>query len=301
MTVPRWSLLLLSLASTAPLAAQDPTLPSSPRFVEILRLVQDGRADSARTTMGGLLTTMPPTDASYAEALYTAAIVSSSGAEARLLFSRVVVEYPRSGWADRSLLWLAQLDFGQGDTEGTVTRIRRLMSDYPESPVLAHGALWGSRAAFERRENALACEWLTRGLQHVGENVELRNQMGFARQRCTSGDTVAAAPPTDTARREPIRTPEARPLDPREAAPPPATPPAAGEWRVQVSAISDPAAIRRLEATIRRLGLTPYRVAGPGNLTKVQAGPFATRDAATARVAELRSAVGGQPFVTRAP
>jgi hypothetical protein len=66
-----------------------------------------------------------------------------------------------------------------------------------------------------------------------------------------------------------------------------------------VAAITDPAAIRRVEAIIRRAGLTSYRVSGPNGLVKLQAGPFATREAATARVAELRAAVGGQPFVTR--
>jgi cell division septation protein DedD len=50
---------------------------------------------------------------------------------------------------------------------------------------------------------------------------------------------------------------------------------------------------------VRRLGLTAYRVPGPGGLTKVQAGPFDSREAATARVAELTREVGGRPFVTR--
>jgi cell division septation protein DedD len=68
---------------------------------------------------------------------------------------------------------------------------------------------------------------------------------------------------------------------------------------VQVTAVSDPAAIRRVEGIVRRLGLTAYRVPGPGGLTKVQAGPFDSREAATARVAELTREVGGRPFVTR--
>jgi len=68
---------------------------------------------------------------------------------------------------------------------------------------------------------------------------------------------------------------------------------------VQVAAISDPASIRRVEGIIRRLGLTAYKVPGPGGLTKLQAGPFASRDAASARVEELTREVGGKPFVTR--
>lgn len=281
------------LLATMPARAQEHALPSSPRFVEIVRLAQDGRADSARTTIGGILMALRPTDADYPEALYTAATIASTGEEARLLFSRVAVEYQRSAWADKALLRLAQLDYGTGDTAGTIDRIRRLMSDYPQSPVLSHAALWGSRAAFERQENGLACEWLERGIAAVGNDVELRNQMEFSRQRCAGN---VSTPP-------PMRTPETRPIErpPVTQTPPPPAPAAAtaGPWRVQVAAISDPAAIRRVEGIIRRVGLTAYRVPGSGGLTKVQAGPFDTREAASARVAELTREVGGRPFVTR--
>lgn len=287
-------LVFLATLLAVPLTAQDHALPTSPRFVEIVRLAQDGRADSARTTVGGILMALRPTDADYPEALYTAATIASSGEEARLLFSRVAVEHPRSAWADKSLLRLAQLDFGTGDTEGAINRVRRLMSDYPQSTVLSHAALWGARAAFERQDNGLACEWLERGIAAAGDNVEIRNQMEFSRQRCAGNISNAA----------PIRTPETRPIErpPVTQAPPPPPPAAApvGAWRVQVAAISDPAAIRRVEGIIRRAGLTVFRVPGPGGITKLQAGPFDTREAASARVAELTREVGGRPFVTRA-
>jgi cell division septation protein DedD len=285
-------LLLVAL----PLAAQDGALPTTPRFVAIVQLQQDGRADSARATIGGILTAMQPTDPEYPEALFTAATIASSGEEARLLFSRVAVEYPRSGWADKALLRLAQLDYGTGDTQGTMNRVARLMADYPQSAMIPAAALWGARAAFERREDSVACDWLARGLLLVGDNVELNNQMQFARQRCVSVGTAGGAAPG------PLRTPETRPIDTAQVVPPPPPPvatPAEGPWRVQLAAITDPAAIRRVEAIIRRAGLTPYRVDGPNGLVKVQAGPFATREAAAARVTELRAAVGGQPFVTR--
>jgi cell division septation protein DedD len=70
---------------------------------------------------------------------------------------------------------------------------------------------------------------------------------------------------------------------------------------VQVAALSDPTAMTRVEGIIRRMGLTPYRVDGPNGLTKLQAGPFATREAANARLDELTKAIGGRPYVTRAP
>ncbi len=299
-------LMTVLLGAPAVLTAQDPAMPSSPRFVEILRLAQDGRADSARAAIGGLLTAIQPTDPDFPEALYTAATIASSGEEARLLFSRVAVEHNRSAWADKALLRLAQLDYGTGDTEGAMNRVRRLMADYPTSPILSSAALWGARAAFERNENGQACEWLARGLAHVGDHVELRNQLAFAEQRCRGNVTPIT----------PVRTPEERPTDrtpvtqptptPAPVTPPPPPPAPApetraeGPWRVQVAAISDPTSIRRVEGIIRRLGLTAYRVPGPNGLTKMQAGPFDSREAASARVAELTREVGGKPFVTRA-
>jgi cell division septation protein DedD len=325
--IPRTILLRSALLATvvlgghaAILPAQESAFPTTPRFQAIIRLAQDGRSDSARAVIGGIITATDPADPSYAEALYTAATIASSGDEARLLFSRVAVEFPRSGWGDKALLRLAQLDYGAGDSQGTVDRVERLMTTYPQSTILADAALWGARAAIERQDMPRACSWLDRGLAQVGQNVELRNQIEFTRRRCTTtARNQVATPPAET----PMRTPETRPVDrPEVKAPPtaqpqparpaaiPATPPppppapapqATGPWRVQVAAVSDPAAITRMERAIRGMGLTTYRTPAPGGLTRVQAGPFATREAAQERVADLARAVGGQPFVTRVP
>lgn len=291
-------LLLLAFAGT-PLAAQDVAMPTSPPLVKIVRLAQDGHADSAQAAITALLEVTVPGDPLYPEALYTAATVARAGADARLLFSRVVVEHGASPWADRALLRLAQLDYGTGDTEAAMNRVKRLMSDYPASPVVATAALWGSRAAFERRDAAQACAWIQRGLDQVGEDVEMRNQLEFARQRCTNPAPAPTRPPVERV------VPPSTPAPTTGTASPPPSPrpttptPAAGPWRVQVAAISDAAAIRRVEQQIARAGLTAYRVRGPNGLTKLQAGPFATREEAVAKVATLKAAIGGQPFVTR--
>lgn len=289
---------------TVPAAAQDTTLPTSPALVTIVRLAQDGHGDSARTAVDDLLGRTVPDDPLYAEALYTAATVAKSGEDARLFFSRVVVEHGTSPWADRALLRLTQLDFGTGDTEAAMIRVRRLMTDYPSSPMLPAAALWGSRAAFERRDQAQACDWLRQGIERVGTDVELRSQLEFAVQRCgipMAPQTTPPAervvpsgrdmlPPPAVATATPERTPERAPVM-RSAT--------AGAWRVQVAAIRDAAAIRRVEQQITRTGLTVYKVPGPGGLTKMQAGPFATREDAVARIAALKAAVGGEPFVVR--
>lgn len=289
--VARGILAAVALATAAPLAAQDATLPSAPALLAIVRLAQDGYGDSARTAIDDLLGRTVPGDPLYPEALYTAATVARTGEDARLLFSRVVVEHGTSAWADRALLRLAQLDFGTGDTEAAMVRVRRLMDDYPTSPILPAAALWGARAAFERRDQAQGCAWLQRGIERVGSDVELRNQLEFAVQRCSQPlPAVPAAPPAER-----VVTPARDPGTP----PPTTTMRAAGLWRVQVAAIRDPAAIRRVEQQIRQLGLTAFREPGPNGLTKMQAGPFDTREAAADRVAALKGAIGGQPFVVK--
>lgn len=299
-------LLVLLCGLAAPVAAQDATLPTTPELLAIVRLAQDGHGDSARTVIDDVLGRTVPGDPLYAEALYTAATVAKSGEDARLLFSRVVVEHGTSAWADRALLRLAQLDFGTGDTEAAVVRVRRLMTDYPTSPMLPAAALWGSRAAFERRDQAQACDWLRQGIERVGDDVEIRSQLEFAVQRC--GIPMAPAPSSTPASERPV--PSGRDMLPPPAvttAAPERTPkPApvvrsatAGAWRVQVAAIRDAAAIRRVEQQITRAGLTVFKVPGPGGLTKMQAGPFATREDAVAKVPALKEAVGGQPFVVK--
>ncbi len=316
------ALLILGIAMTTPLVAQDSAMPTTPRFQSILRLAQDGRSDSARAMIATVLKTTETTDPAYPEALYTAATIAASGDEARLLFSRISVEFARSGWGDKALLRLAQLDYGAGDSQGTVTRVDRLITTYPQSTVLSDAALWGARAALERGDAPRACTWLDLGLERVGENVELRNQIEFMRRQCTTAARAQAAAPTPTPTpATPIRTPERRPVDQAPVVRPPVTPAAtppvapptpqpapaptptttAGPWRIQVAAVSDPVAIARLENAIKAAGLTSYRSNSPSGLTRVQAGPFATREAADAALPGLTKAVGGQPFVTRAP
>ncbi len=299
----RTILTLVAIALTAvPAMAQEATFPTTPRFQTMVRLAQDGRGDSARAMITEELRTRPENDPLYAEALYTAATIAASGDDARLFFSRVAVEHGSSAWADKALLRLAQLDYGRGDPDGTMARVERLMLDYPNSAVLPDAALWGARAAFERRELARGCGWLTRGLEVVGANVELKNQIEYTAKRCAAGEGVVVLMPTpDSLRAKPAapRTPEVTPSDRTPVRQPATGAQPTGPWRVQVAALTDPAAIRRTEDAIRRLGLTPSRVAGPNGMTKVQAGPFASREAAQARVDDLGRAVGSRPFVVR--
>lgn len=291
------------MLAAAPAAAQSPMPPTTPRFVEITRLAQEGYGDSARTVIARILTQTKPTEAAFPEALYTAAAVAKTLPDARLHYARIAVEFPDSPWADKSILRLAQLDYGSGNSETSAMRIKRLFTDYPESAVIPTAALFGARAAFERRDGALACDWLTRGLQQVGDDVELKNQLEYARQRCTPEEIarLAALPKADSIKRPVIQTPPPPAPTPSQVTPPTTARTAASPWRVQAAAISDASAIRRVVQQLEQAGFTVYRVAGPNGLTKLQVGPFATREAAAATVAKVKGVVGGGPFVVKAP
>lgn len=300
-------LVLIPFIAAAPLSAQGASMPTTPAFERVVRLAQEGYGDSARVTIRRVIDRTQPTDPSFPEALYTAATVSNNGDEMRLLFSRVAVEYSTSVWADDALLRLAQLDYGAGNPDAVLARVRRLMNDYPTSPVIPSAALWGARAAFERQQVATACGWLTRGIAAVGDDVEFRSQLEFARARCTDGVVPVDAPlAPDTARgRQAVApatpNPSRRADSARTAAPTLKPPTVVGVWRVQVGALNDVSAIRRMTQAIERAGFTAYQVPGPNGLTKVQAGPFSTREVANANRAAVKAAVNGDGFVTRVP
>lgn len=294
-----------------PAAAQLQLAPTSARFQEVVRLAQNGYGDSARKVIAGVLATMPSTDPAFAEALYTAGAVAGAGQDTRTWFKRVVVEYPASPWADKAQLRLAELSYGEGQMDDVLVRVTRLFTDYPGSPTIPTAALWGARAAFEQQKLQQACDWLTRGIAAVGDDLELRNQLQFAKQRCNIGtgvqlapvvpDSLRAAPPSqppaDTSKPAPVNPP-ANKAPPGDKTQPGKT---ASPWRIQVAAISDKAVIRRLTQKIEAAGFHAYMVPGPRGLTKVQAGPFASRAAAVAQLSKIKGAVGGAAFVTAAP
>ncbi len=302
------------------LAAQAPILPSTPQLQEVVRLAQDGYGDSARAVMARIVIRTPATDKNFPEVLFTAATVAKSGDEMRANFAKIVVEYPTSAWADKALLRLAQLDYGGGKFDGTIEKVRRFFADYPGSSALPAAALWGARAAFDRDQLQQACDWLTKGIAASHDDIELKNQLLFAKQRCklnpgaqlapVNPDSLRIAAPPAGAPVTPVTPPkDSNATKPPQAKPPVAAPkpaaaapkPAASPWRVQVAAIADKAVINRLVQKIEKAGFTAYQVSGPRGLTKVQAGPFTSREQARAAVAKVKAATGTDAFVTQAP
>ncbi len=246
-------------------APQDATLGLA------LRLVTEGRGDSARTIVRQRLASLSPRDTAFAEALYVAGAVAEDADSAVFYFRRVSVEYSQSGWADRSLLRLGQLAYAGGDVATAQRSMDRILSDYPLSNVRPHAAFWAGRIRLDQGNAADACRLLRQAAQDAGEDVELANRVGFYLQRC---DRVAAAP------------------EPR-----PAPPAGAVVFSVQVAAVRQAAQADELMRSMVQAGYQAHVFRDTDGFLKVRVGRFPTRAEAQRLQQELRGRFGGQPFV----
>ena len=282
----RLACLLVTAASFCPAASA--AAQQDPRLVAVVRLTQDGFADSARATLARILGELQPTDSVYPEALYTAALVAITDQERRLNLRKVIFDYAQSGWADDAILLLGQLEYADGNPTGTVRQVERLVADYPTSPLIPVATFWGARAAGDLRDAAVACKWVALGLEKVSD-AELRGQLEFQKQRCTglqaqladSARRVAAAPP-DTARsRPPERTPATR---------------KGPVYRIQIVAAKTKAQADQAIGKLRKIGYDAV-ITTEGGFLKVRAGAFSSKAEAQTALARIRSRLGGQPFV----
>lgn len=281
-------MLALVFAIVMPVAANAQT---NPQLVTAVQLAQDGHADSARAAVRALLDRTDPGDNLYAEALYTSGLVAATEFDRRIALRRVIVEYSTSEWADDALLLLAQVEYASGNPGAAVSQITRLLADYPSSPLRAVGAFWGARAAGDLRNGIEACRLADAGLAARPDDIELRNQLEFQKQRCGSiqaqgVDPAAPAESTAANRATPAPPP----------APAPAAAPARGGFRVQVIAAPDQTAANRQVTRLKGIGYEAT-VVREGGFFKVRAGPFATRALANQALAKIRSQLGGQPFI----
>ncbi|MGQ0703167.1 MAG: SPOR domain-containing protein [Gemmatimonadales bacterium] len=283
----RWLPLVVLIPAVLPsgrLAAQ-----SDLRLVDAVRLAREGRSDSARSVVARILASASPSDSAYPEILYTAGLVAATERERRLALRQVVVDHAQSAWADDALLRLAELDYATGNPEGTVRQADQLIRDYPDSPLQAAAALWGARAASDRRDPASACRLANLGLGAVGSNVELRNQLEFQRQRCQGLLALRA----ESLRQDSLTRARGR------AAQPPSRRAASGYY-VQLSAVATQSAANVEIARAQRAGYQARAVRESG-LYKIRLGPYRNRGEADRALAAARSRLGGRPFVVRIP
>ncbi|HXE56494.1 MAG TPA: SPOR domain-containing protein [Gemmatimonadales bacterium] len=279
------------------LAAQD-----HPQLAAAVRLSQEGASDSARAVVSRLLQATPATDTLYPQILFTLGTIATSAQEREQLDRRVAIEFPASAWADDALLRLAQMDYAANNPEGTARQAERIRTDHPSSPLLPQVAFWAARAYFDLRDTASACRWLATGLERVGEDVELRNQLGFYQSRCPA-PTVAGAPAAsataDTVARTGSDTPgrAARPDSAERKTAVSAPAGTAGGYSVQVAAVRSRRTaddlVRRLEAA----GFEGRVVQGSDGLLRVRVGRYPSRSGAASVAAQLKAKLGGTPYV----
>jgi hypothetical protein len=257
----------LIAAAPKPLDAQ-----TDPRLREAVGLAQSGQLDSARAVVNRLLALLPPADSVYPEALYTAGVIAADAPTVMRYLQRVIVEYDRSPWADDALLRLTQLHFAQGDKAATIQAAERMRRDYADSPLFPQAAFPAARAYFDMRDEPRGCALIRLAMAGAGDNVELRNQVGFYAARCpTEGDTMPVSPPST------------RPATPRFA--------------VQVLAVRGTAQVDEMLTRLRSMGYTSRVVRDSTGFFKVWVGPYPSRDAAQQAQQDLRTKLGGQPFI----
>ena len=285
---------LLALLVPAVLPSSHLAAQNDSRLTNAVRLAQDGMVDSARKVVARILADTPATDSIYPEVLYTAGLLAATERDRRLALRQVVVDHAQSDWADDALLQLAQLDYVAGNPGGTVLQVDQLIRDYPASQLHASAALWGARAASDRRDAVTACRLANLGLAVVRNDVELRNQLEFQRQRCQGLATMQAdaARSDSIARAQADSAARARGTSAR-ARPRPG-------YYVQLSAVASQSAANTEIARSRRAGYAAA-VVREGGLFKIRLGPYPTRAEANQVMTQAGSRLGGKPFVVRIP
>ncbi len=263
--------LALLLATTAPVAHAQ----TDARLKTAVQLAAEGLPDSAAAIVNGLLSVTPVSDPLYPEILYTQGSIARTTTEMQRAYQKVAVEYPTSPWADDALLRLAQMDFASRNFAGTIRGAEQIRANDPSSTLIPSASYWAARASFELGKDADACGWITSGLESATADVEARNRLEFLKGRC-SGQANAS---------------------PSLPAPSPAAPPAAGNWGVQVAAVSSQASANSVIADLKAIGMTGTAVKEGGSLYKVRVTGLASRDAADAAAAAIKAKLGGSPFV----
>jgi cell division septation protein DedD len=150
-------------------------------------------------------------------------------------------------------------------------------------------------------DGTTACRFAEIGLAAPNDDVELKNQLEFQRQRCTAllaqrtDSTKPAEPERDTTRARPPAPPPPPPT-PAPAPAPPSAPAVSKGFRVQIVAAPTQAAADQAAESLRQAGYQPV-VVKEGSFFKVRSEAFATRAEAQGALVRIKSRLGGQPFI----
>jgi len=156
-------------------------------FIRAQELASDGNTAAGRAIIDSVIRTTAPASPVYPEALFWRATLATSAAAAESDYRHIVVDYPLAPHAEDALLRLAQLELARGDRDDALAHLQRIPRDYPRGKSLARANYWTARVLFEKNDVAGACAANAKALtQTVAGEVELRNQIEYQGQRCSS-------------------------------------------------------------------------------------------------------------------
>jgi len=105
---------------------------------EVAFLIKEGKLEEARfhTAQWGEMATL--SDAQ----LFIRAIVTPKARQAAVVYETLIERFPESGYADDALFRLAQLRYAEGLYHASRMFLRRLIREYPDSPLLQRSLYW---------------------------------------------------------------------------------------------------------------------------------------------------------------
>lgn len=280
-------------------------------FLRAQRMVNDGNGTEGRALLDSLLNETPPRSAEEAEVLFWRATIAESWDQAERDYLRVMLQHEGSPRAAFAMLRLAQGELTRGDRDAALRYLERLATESPDSPLRAEGALWQGRILLDRGTRVRGCEVLRDGRARVSAgSLELENQYDYLLRTCPppSDSAIAATPPAQPPPGQPAQqtpqTPQAPAPAQQPAAPAPVpvpSPPATGPmWSVQIAAWPTRDEADRFLAAVRGKGYDA-RIDGDAAPFRVRFGRYATRDAASAAMAEYRQKERADAFLVQVP
>jgi cell division protein FtsN len=252
--------------------------------------VSEGNGAAGRALVDSLLAASDPSTPAYGDALYWHGALAPTAAAAEADYRRVIVEYPLAYYSGDALLAIAELEQARGDRAGAMQHLQRFVREHPDNPGRGIAALGVARLAFEQRDSTLACSMLVEARRSMSAtDVELRNQIEYYGNRCSSPASVVASAPVPAAR-APVNAPVVAPTDtPAKApatAPAPVRKPAPAT--VAKETVKEPA--REPAREVAREAPAPKRTTiAPRTVTRytVQVAAYDTRADAAALVKKL--------------
>lgn len=264
------AILAIPVATTAPAAAQVPTLD------RVDSLVTAGQYDDARAILDQWWSARDEFDvpgSDKARALMLRAQLAPDPEEAEPDYLAVVLGYPTSPHAPEALLRLGQGLLSTGDATRAAAYLERLVADYPGRPQRTTGLLWLARANTAARRPAAACGAARQGLQST-DDPDLRSMLQVeAGASCGIAQSAPAEEPAEGPAEEPD-TPEA----------------AAGEFAAQTGAFRYRRSADELIEQLQENGHQPRLVnVLRKDFLRVRIGRFETSEEAERLVDQLRN------------